>query len=204
MGSLVDVESVRRHLEALGHSVDSRSAATLLRDLGFDVATEPGPAPTAKQSSGYPHIAAAKTADRTSNAVKQDGLTALAARLEALEAQLGRLGARDTPDRPSPWPESSYSADRLLGECEACSQWAAGARSVGVGSSPRCVLGDEARQLRDIAAGCWPTVAARSRQAEDGRCAPQECSSSPRRSGGGGGGGRQLRRGRADPVARYQ
>lgn len=177
--SFVDVETVRRHLEANGHRVPSSGVASLLRDLGFRVAgsdpqnasprtsqvSSPGPIQSNTILNETPSTGARQgqkiTVDaplysfNKPSATTTTNIDALVSRLDALERQLQTI---------SELQEHSGKLEQQQAQpfhgCTSFYRQMDGQTLPKCTStkyvSPRCVLGDGATQLSDWAAGRWP------------------------------------------------
>ena len=167
MGSHIDIEVVKRHLDSVGHTMSSHGVAHLLRDLGFSVTAEEEEeeddvAVLRKSNIGeiisqnisaeaiYPSrtfktFSATTAPSASTRATKRAptssaGIASLTAKLDKLEAQLNSITDLQTNLHHKLDIDQKRLPNRPAGA-----------------PSPS-ILGSEAQQLRDWAAGKWPNI----------------------------------------------
>lgn len=200
MNSYIDVAAVHRHLQSLGHAISLEEAANLLDELGFHLQKQRNderPTPLA-QTPPYANFKDSKYSEVRENY----GLETLTARLDALERRLSWVDAAQPPV-PSCPPANAFRCNQRCGSgklrtksqrvpsaCSTCG-WCRAAST-----SPACMPSDEVQQLRDYAACRWPSVRSREQPTQGtSNSTIEECDRDP---------ARRTRRGKSDPVARYQ
>jgi hypothetical protein len=201
----INQDEVHRRLGALGDAISPHEVGILLSGLGA-----PAPAGPTRQQQG----AAASLTARTRKHTDED-FALLSARLDDLEALLGKLGTpkpAHRPQRPPPAVSSRAAADPGPLPNEQHVQCACGACL-----SQRGFRRDEVPQLRAYAAGVWPAPCYHA-GGTCGTCAGTSCCKGGSSNKGGGTTEllperravvpTRLAKGRiklrSDPVARYQ
>jgi hypothetical protein len=216
MGSRINIDVVKRHLDSVGHKMSSQGIADLLQNLGFTVSAEEEkeryrlpkqkiyerviaakpreepllPSRTNRGVSTTTDSAAATASTARNRAPARGGaIESLAAKLDELETQLNAINNLQT------------NLHRKLD-----SDQRRRPRPVPVAPATLVSLGSEAEQLRDWAAGKWPNIQkfrARTSSSEGSETCSSGSSSSSY-SGKQRGVGKATKFKKRDPVARYQ
>ena len=191
---------------ALGHALSPHEIGILLSDLGV-----PAPAGAARQQPG----AAASSSTRTRTQTDED-FALLSARLDDLEALLGKLGTPKSTQRPQPPPPAA--SPRAAADPGALSDKQRTRCACGAHQLQLSFRRDEVPQLRAYAAGVWPPPSSRDGGATACCCCAGTGCCKGRNSNEGGGtaapalramdpgrlGQGRVKQWRNDPVARYQ
>ena len=173
MGSFIDIGAVQSHLVSAGHKMTSQEVAQLLNDLGFTtpkedpfkhaepsidtqfnpIISQPFQLPHMPPPSYYTHPEELPISSSHSN----DGITALASKLDELEEQLNAIN--NAQERVTEyWGEERIEEEEIQATCATC-----GCHCSQPGCTPvmhsSVLLGPQAQQLQDWAQVRLPNLA---------------------------------------------